>query len=94
MRTHGYVTVAFTEGAYVSPVPFQRGFDFFRRDVDTSSLDIAEYRTYSTGAGVRFGIPVTEYDTVNIGFTGERTGSNHCTFTDVRTVQNDGTHAD
>ena len=50
-----------------------RGFDFFRRDVDTSSLDIAEYRTYSTGAGVRFGIPVTEYDTVNIGFTGERT---------------------
>jgi outer membrane protein insertion porin family len=50
-----------------------RGFDFFRRDVDTSSLDIADYRTYSTGAGVRFGIPVTEYDTVNIGFTGERT---------------------
>jgi outer membrane protein insertion porin family len=50
-----------------------RGLDFFRRDVDTSSLGIADYRTYSTGAGVRFGIPVTEYDTVNIGVTGERT---------------------
>jgi outer membrane protein insertion porin family len=50
-----------------------RGFDFFRRDVDTSSLDIADFRTYSTGAGVRFGIPVTEYDTVNVGLTGERT---------------------
>src|SRR5206468_6482452 len=37
-----------------------RGFDFFRRDVDTTSLSIAPYRTYSTGAGVRFGIPVTE----------------------------------
>lgn len=50
-----------------------RGFDIFRRDVDTSSLDIASYHTYTTGAGVRFGIPVTEYDTVNLGFTGERT---------------------
>jgi outer membrane protein insertion porin family len=50
-----------------------RGFDFFRRDVDTSSLLVAAYHTYSTGLGMRFGIPVTEYDTVNIGFTVERT---------------------
>jgi outer membrane protein insertion porin family len=50
-----------------------RGFDFFRRDVDTTSLSIAAYRTYSTGAGVRFGIPVTEYDTVNLGATVETT---------------------
>jgi outer membrane protein insertion porin family len=50
-----------------------RGFDFFRRDVDTSSLSIAAYHTYSTGAGVRFGIPVSEYDAVNLGFTAERT---------------------
>jgi outer membrane protein insertion porin family len=50
-----------------------RGFDFFRRVVDTSSLSVAEYNTYSTGAGVRFGIPVTEYDTVQFGLTGERT---------------------
>ena len=50
-----------------------RGFDLFRRDVDTSSLSIAAYHTYSTGAGVRFGIPVSEYDSVNLGFTAERT---------------------
>src|SRR5690348_9158439 len=50
-----------------------RGFDLFRRDVDTSSLGIASYHTYTTGAGVRFGIPVTEYDTLNVGVTGERT---------------------
>jgi outer membrane protein insertion porin family len=50
-----------------------RGFDFFRRDVDTSSLLVAAYHTYSTGAGMRFGIPVTEYDTVNFGLTVERT---------------------
>jgi outer membrane protein insertion porin family len=51
-----------------------RGFDFFRRDVDTSTLtSVASYHTYSTGAGVRFGIPVSEYQTVNLGVTAERT---------------------
>jgi outer membrane protein insertion porin family len=51
-----------------------RGFDIFRRDVDTSSLtSLAAYHTYSDGIGVRFGIPVTEYDTLNVGFTAERT---------------------
>ncbi len=50
-----------------------RGFDIFHRDVDTSSLSIAAYHTYSSGAGVRYGIPVSELDTVNVGFTAERT---------------------
>ncbi len=63
--------------SYVNPYwttdGISRGFDFFRRDVDTSSLSVAAYHTYSSGAGVRFGIPVTEFDTVNIGFTAERT---------------------
>ncbi len=63
---------------YVNPYwtvdGISRGFDIFRRDVDTSSLSgLASYHTYSTGAGVRFGIPVTEYDTVNLGFTAEQT---------------------
>ena len=50
-----------------------RGFDFFRRDVDTSDLSVVAYRTYSTGAGVRFGVPVTEYDQIVFGLTAERT---------------------
>jgi len=50
-----------------------RGFDVFRRDVDTSSLSIAAYHTYSSGVGMRFGIPVSEFDAVNLGFTWERT---------------------
>jgi outer membrane protein insertion porin family len=62
---------------YVNPYwtadGISRGFDLFRRDVDTSSLDIASYHTYTTGVGMRFGIPVTEYDTLNVGFTAERT---------------------
>ena len=58
---------------YWTPDGIARGFDIFRRDVDTSTLSIASYHTYSTGAGVRFGVPVTEYDTLNLGLTGERT---------------------
>ena len=50
-----------------------RGFDLFQRNVDTSSLVVASYHTYSTGAGVRFGIPVSELNAVNVGFTAERT---------------------
>jgi outer membrane protein insertion porin family len=51
-----------------------RGFDFFRRDVDTSTLNgVAAFHTYSTGAGMRFGIPVSEFQSVNVGVTAERT---------------------
>jgi outer membrane protein insertion porin family len=63
--------------SYVNPYwtadGISRGFDFFRRDVDTSSLSVAAYHTYSTGFGTRFGVPVTEYDAFNVGATFERT---------------------
>ncbi len=58
---------------YWTPDGVSRGFDLFRRDVDTSSLDVAAYHTYTTGAGIRFGIPFTEYDSFNLGATVERT---------------------
>jgi outer membrane protein insertion porin family len=53
-----------------------RGFDIFERNVDTSSLAVAAYQTYSTGAGVRYGIPVSEFNTLNVGFTYEHTRLN------------------
>lgn len=50
-----------------------RGFDVYKRDVDASSLSIASYNTSTLGAGVRFGVPITEYDTVNYGLAVEET---------------------
>ncbi len=50
-----------------------RGFDVYRRDLNTASLTTGEYRSTSTGAGVRFGVPVTEYDGINFGLGFERT---------------------
>lgn len=49
------------------------GIDVFRRDVDTEDLAVSSYRTTSTGLGVNFGIPLTEYDAVRVGFTVENT---------------------
>ena len=50
-----------------------RGFDVYKRDVNSASLAVSSYKTSSIGGGVRFGVPVTEYDTVNYGLAYERT---------------------
>ena len=50
-----------------------RGFDIYQRDINTASLTTGEYTSKSTGVGVRFGVPVTEYDGLNFGLGWERT---------------------
>ena len=54
---------------YFTPDGISRGFDIYRRDVDTSSLNTAFYKSSSYGAGVRFGVPLNEKDTVTAGLT-------------------------
>jgi outer membrane protein insertion porin family len=44
-----------------------RGFDFYRRDVNSLSLGIGDYRTSTIGTAVRFGVPFTEFDTLFFG---------------------------
>lgn len=44
------------------------GYDLYRRDVDYTQIDTVEdYKTSTLGAGIRLGVPLTEYDTVNFG---------------------------
>lgn len=51
-----------------------RGFDLYHRNYDSSSLtSIATYGARSSGGGVRFGVPVTEDDTINFGVAYDRT---------------------
>lgn len=54
---------------YFTPDGVSRGFDIYRKDVDSSSLDIGSYNSSSYGAGVRFGVPLNERDNVNAGLT-------------------------
>ena len=51
-----------------------RGFDVYKRKVNASNLSsIGSYNTSTLGTGVRFGVPITEYDTINYGLAFERT---------------------
>jgi outer membrane protein insertion porin family len=44
------------------------GYDIYRRDVDTANLNsVIAYSTSTIGAGVRLGIPLSEFDTLNLG---------------------------
>ena len=45
-----------------------RGFDLYRRETDATSLAVARYATDSTGGGIKFGYPVSEIVSVDVGF--------------------------
>ena len=58
---------------YFTPDGISRGFDIYRRDVDTQSLNVATYSSKSYGAGVRFGLPLGEKEFFSVGLTGDFT---------------------
>lgn len=44
------------------------GYDLYRRDIDYTEIDsVEDYKTSTIGAGIRLGVPLSEYDTVNFG---------------------------
>jgi len=49
------------------------GWDLYRRDLDTTRLSTVPYKTSTYGAGMRFGVPVSEIDTINYGVSFEST---------------------
>lgn len=50
-----------------------RGFDVYRRDVDPTSTAIANYKTSSLGAGVRYGFPIAEDNSIGVGLSFDST---------------------
>lgn len=66
-------SLSFTD-PYYTVDGVSRGFDVYRRKVDTSYYTtLAKYMSDSWGGGVRFGIPLNEMDSVNLGLAGEDT---------------------
>lgn len=58
---------------YFTPDGLSLGYDLYRRDINTSSLNsVATYQNSTTGAGVRLGIPLNEKDSINFGLAYER----------------------
>lgn len=64
-----------TTDPYFTDDGVSRGFDVYKRTVDTSSTTltaISKYKTSTLGGGIRFGVPLNEKDTVNLGLALER----------------------
>jgi outer membrane protein insertion porin family len=65
--TNTIYSLSFTD-PYFTPDGISRGFDLYRRDVDTSDSDsIGTYNSESYGGGVRFGLPLSEKDFLSAG---------------------------
>ena len=72
-KTNTIYSLSFTD-PYFTPDGVSRGFDVYRRDLDTSSNNsIGTYNSKSYGAGVRFGLPLTEKDFLSAGLTADFT---------------------
>jgi outer membrane protein insertion porin family len=57
---------------YFTPDGISVGYDIYKRKVDTSELDsVSDYDTDTMGIGMRFGVPISEKDTINFGFAYE-----------------------
>jgi outer membrane protein insertion porin family len=49
------------------------GFSIYNRRFDAAELDIGQYITETTGAGVSVGFPITDLDRINVGLSIEQT---------------------
>lgn len=50
-----------------------RGFDIYKRNTDSQSTAISQYSSHTLGGGVRFGVPITEEQSISTGLAVERT---------------------
>ncbi|MCC7311586.1 MAG: outer membrane protein assembly factor BamA [Sulfuritalea sp.] len=66
-----------------------QGFDLYVRNIDTESLDVADYSSESFGGGLRWGVPIGEDDYINFGLSYDHTKINditrNCTTIDPNT---------
>ena len=54
---------------FYTPEGVSLSYDVYRRDLNTSSLNLATYSTSSYGVGVHFGVPLNEKDTISYGLS-------------------------
>ena len=65
-------SVSYTNPYYTDD-GMSRGFDVYKRDVDSTSTAISQYRSSTLGAGVRYGVPVSDDDSIHYGLAAEQT---------------------
>ena len=65
-------TVSFTNPYYTKD-GVSRGFSLYKRKFSAAEADISNYQTNSYGASVNYGIPMSEDDSIGIGFSYDNT---------------------
>ncbi len=50
-----------------------RGFDVYKRNTDSQSTAVSQYSSHTLGTGVRFGVPISEEQTISYGLAVENT---------------------
>lgn len=72
-RINTVYSISFTN-PYSTVDGVSRGFDLYKRRSDLALLSFGpRYNTDSIGGGVRFGVPINETDTINLGLAAEAT---------------------
>lgn len=65
-------SVSYTNPYYTDD-GMSRGFDIYKRDVDSTSTAISQYRSSTMGAGLRYGVPISDDETIHYGLAAEKT---------------------
>ena len=68
--------VVSTTDPFFTPDGISRTFDVYQRTTRPYLLDLNSYSLVNKGVGVRFGVPITERDTVFLGVNAEQTAIN------------------
>lgn len=70
-QTNQVYSVSYTNPYYTDD-GVSRGFDIYQRNLDTTTTSISPYKSYTSGGGVRFGLPIAEDETMYYGLSVEQ----------------------
>ena len=69
-KSNQVYSVSYTNPYYTDD-GVSRGFDLYQRNLDTTSTSISPYKSFTSGGGVRFGLPIGEDETMHYGLSVE-----------------------
>ena len=69
--TNQVYSVSYTNPYYTDD-GVSRGFDLYQKNLDTTSTSISPYKSYTSGAGVRYAVPIGEDESIHYGVSVEQ----------------------
>lgn len=82
-RVNKVYSVSYTN-PYFTDNGISRGFDVYKRDVNSTFTAISPYLSSTIGGGMRFGVPISDFENTHYGLSAEKT---ELTLTDASSLQ-------